>query len=348
MMMLQLSMLVCFCSLSPCCAALLAWFGDSNDKDDFDVVEPLEMSERLLRLSKHAIDLSALTFRSAIDVSEEDYEYSRFFEDDSAEQAIVAAVEGYCIAAFRGSIASKTDWYYNLKPGMTPVCNQVQKMCCDVRSGFYAGYNSSFRLEMEAALEDCIANHSSCEDEDSCVVFTGFSAGGAIAHVAALYHADLGPRLVTFGQPATVQHEGCDLLPTERIYRWVNTYDNYLRQGRYSYDIVAGAPLYPEAGQFGHMLVLPPENTLGVAYFGLDPTDWQVQPGSITAHLHEDVIWGPAFHPGYHEHLAYLVMNVKEYPFELSGFVDGCLCAKDRECKSGRCQRRLFAPKVCG
>jgi len=324
-----------------CDGALFSWFGGDNE-DENETVEPLELSERLLRLSKIAIDLSSLAFHSPIDVAEAGYNDFWIFFEDEPEQAIVAAVDGYCFAAFRGSIASIEDWYYNLVPGTTPVCNNAEEVCCNVRAGFHESYNSVFRSDLDASIQECIANYASC-DEDSCLIYTGFSSGGAIAHVASLYQAHLKPRLITFGQPPTVQREGCNLLPSERIYRWVNTYNNYLGQGLYAYDIVAGAPLYPEVGQFGHMIVLPPDNTAGVAYFGLDPPDWQVQPGSVTAHYHEDLIWNPEFHPGYREHLAYLAMNVTEYPFILNGFVDGSLCKLDRECQSGRCQRRMFA-----
>jgi len=336
--------------------------GSSQDNDVANNyrIEPLEISERLLRLSKDAIDLSSLTFQSDIDVAEAGFEYYRFLKDEP-EQAIVAAVNGYCFVAFRGSIASVGDWYQNLQPGMTPVCANTNEQnvtnCCDVRSGFRAAYDSSIRPELEASLQECIAEHASCSNDDddveeesgnSCVVFTGFSSGGAIAHVASLYHADLNPLLITFGQPPTVR-KGCDLFPTDRIFRWVNTFDNFLGQGMYAYDIVASASFYSQASQVGHMLVLPPENSVGVAYFGLDPDDevWQAKPGSLFAHPHENVIWNPTFRPGYRERLTFLIMNIGEYPLVANGFTKGLLCAKDYECKSGRCEKQFFAPKVC-
>jgi pimeloyl-ACP methyl ester carboxylesterase len=57
---------------------------------------------------------------------------------------------------------------------------------------------------------------------DECVVITGHSQGGAIALVAALYLADLNPYVITFGQPPTVEAP-CNLVTSDRVYRWVNT-----------------------------------------------------------------------------------------------------------------------------
>ena len=333
---------------------------DAGEAAWLSTLEPLEISERLLQLSKDAIDLSALSFESAVDLAEAGYEYYRFFNDEP-EQAIVAAVHGSCFAAFRGSIVSWGDWYQNLEPGMTAVCrdrngndagDEEQKTCCsNVRSGFHEAYDSSIRPEFEASLRECLANYTSCHDEEdsSCLVFTGFSSGGAIAHVASLYHADLNPLLITFGQPPTVEPDGCDLFPTKRIYRWVNTIGVFLGRQLYAYDIVASTSFYTNAGQVGHMLVLPPENSSDVAYFGLDPPDtvWHIKPASIMAHPHEDVIWDPVFRPGYRERMSYLIMNVKKYPLVANGFDEGSLCAQDYECQSGRCEARFFAPMKC-
>ena len=351
---------------SPCTSAL---WSRGNDKesiaDQADWIsrrKPLEISERLLQLSKDAMDLSALSFQNDVDVAEQDFEYYRFFHDEP-EQAIVAAVHGYCFAAFRGSIASWGDWYQNLQPGMTPVCrhsdvDDEEKCCSNVRSGFHAAYNSSIRAALETSLQECLANYTSCSNTDdeqgnkgnsSCLVFTGFSSGGAIAHVASLYHADRNPLLITFGQPPTVDPDGCALFPTSQIYRWVNTIGNFLGQERFAYDIVSSASFYTQAGQVGHMLVLPPKNSVGVAYFGLDPPEaiWQVKPASVMAHPHQNVIWDPVYRPGYRERLSYLIINVEEYPLVANGFEGGSLCAQHYECQSGHCMAHLYSPSKC-
>ena len=99
-------------------------------------------------------------------------------------------------------------------------------MCCNVRWGAAAAYNSVFWDKLEAALQECLTNHASCDDDadenPNCLVFTGYSQGAAIAHVAALCHSFLDPLILTFGQRSTVAREGCDLVPSDRIYRWVN------------------------------------------------------------------------------------------------------------------------------
>jgi len=302
------------------------------------------------------MDLSALTYKSEIDLGDAGYDFFKFFEAEP-DHAIVAAVDGYCFAAYRGSILSVEDWMDNLQPGMSNVCSQQQdeQACCEVRSGFYDGFNSGFRKELEASLPECIEQHALCDDDDdddeeSCVVFTGFSHGGAIAHVSALHIAHLKPRVITFGQPATVQLQGCEhLLPSDRIYRWVNTFNDYLGQGLLAYDIVATMPFFEVAGQFGHMLVLPPDNSAAVAYFGLDPPSsvWQARPGLVMAHVHKDIIFDKDFHAGYREHLTYLLINANEYSFIANGFVDGSLCREDYECQSNRCQKQLFASNLC-
>ena len=103
--------------------ALFAWLFPGNN-------EPYELrggapgAERAATgLSKDAIDLNTLTYKAEIDVAYAGYDYWRYFEAEP-DQAIVAAANGYCFAAFRGSILTIEDQIFNFVPGLDSVCDK--------------------------------------------------------------------------------------------------------------------------------------------------------------------------------------------------------------------------------
>eukprot|EP00957_Ditylum_brightwellii_P143772 10954734-Ditylum_brightwellii.AAC.1 len=132
--------------------------------------------------------------------------------------AIVTRVDGYCYAAFRGlEIANLADWAQQLDPHTDKVCNDNED-CCYARQGIVRAYEASFKDQLEADLEACVA---SCKHpEDDCTIMTGHSQGGAIANIAAFTNVKLNPYVITFGQPASV-YEPCPDIISERYYRYI-------------------------------------------------------------------------------------------------------------------------------
>ena len=191
-----------------------------------------------------------------------------------------------------------------MKIGTEEVCVEVagSPECCTSRVGFYDAYDTVYRHEVEEAVRKCAAN---CKDKDDCVSITGHSQGGAIAAVAAVILADLNPYVITFGQPPTLDAP-CDLLTSERIFRYVNTKQTNVG---IAYDPVPMAPGLG-ADHFGNMIVLGDDPT-GVAFIGLDAQDF-LQPylNGIEAHY----MAGNGTYPGYADRIDALTAPNATYP----------------------------------
>ena len=345
----------------------------------FPRAEPFELTERLLLLSVLAGNVTFLSFlseeRGLQLQAEGDYDFYRFFNAEPS-QAVVAASNNYCFVGFRGTtlddpIVFVQDLLVNLLPGFDSVCGSTpaagaggggeeDEVCCDVRTPYNLEYNAAYRQELEDAVQECLDTHATpCEDEHGCLVLTGFSQGAGIAAVASLYLAEHNPYVITFGEPATLgKKKECALARTDKWFRYVNTWNNYLFTGSIGYDFVSVFPFSLDTRQVGHMIVFPSkqpfDNTTstGLAYLGLNPDEavWQLNPLSLEAH---DIVESSGesfeFHPGYLNHLTFLWNSREtiEFPWVLDGFADGYLCSLDRECKSGRCQWQFLGPKVC-
>ena len=310
--------------------------------------EPVALSVETLLLSQRSAELSILSYTGKEE--EPSFEFYRYFLEEP-DKAIVVGADGYCFAAFRGTTPNVGDWKQDFVVGFSSVCNSTEEdesnSCCNVRTGFDQAYNASFRADLEDAIVECVDVYASCDDETSCVVLTGHSQGGAIASVAALYLAKLNPYVISFGQPPTLQEANCSLVQSDRWFRYVNTYNDFLGLGHIGYDIEAVHASIPptEAGatQVGHMILFPSENSIGIAYLGLDPPDWVLGPPSYEAHdMIESYGETAEYHPGYLDHINFL-LNTGSFPILLTGFVDGSLCTEDRECESGNCRRKWWS-----
>lgn len=227
------------------------------------------------------------------------------YYDAEPDQALTAETsDGHCFVAFRGTSLTFDDWSQNIKMGTQDICINIAGTteCCTSRLGFYEAYNTIYRMDVEDQVRQCA---SSCKDKDDCVVITGHSQGGAIAAVAAVFLAELNPYVITFGQPPTLDAP-CDLLTTERIYRYVNTKQTSLG---IAYDPVPMAPGLG-ADHFGNMIVLGDDPT-GVAFIGLDAQDF-LQPylNGIEAHY----MTGNGTYPGYADRIIALTVPNATYP----------------------------------
>lgn len=273
------------------------------------------------------------------------------YYDDEPDQALVVQLKAesgsYCFVAFRGTSLTFDDWAQNIRIGNFEVCVDIEgdgvDTCCTSRIGFYDAYDTTYRAEVEESVRECA---KSCTDPDECVVITGHSQGGAVAAVAALILADLNPYVVTFGQPPTI-NAPCDLLTTDRIYRYVNTKTETGTKG-IAYDPIPMAPGLG-ADHFGNMIVLS-DDTTGVAFIGLDTEDYTLHPfiNGVEAHFmrgSDDV--NGTYTPGYADRIDALMANAT-YPIRNNGYVAGSLCSQDIECESKECGKELkFSWKRC-
>jgi Lipase (class 3) len=280
----------------------------------------LVLSEHIMKLTAEAAKLSMLAYEETEpdDTITHDYTGTTANSIVHCNRIVIHFLGGGYISKRRN--ASKLHFFLSslcyslwilrcrtrpgLKVGTQDICINIAGTteCCTSRLGFYEAYNTIYRKDVEDQVRQCA---SSCKDKDDCVVITGHSQGGAIAAVAAVFLAELNPYVITFGQPPTLDAP-CDLLTTERIYRYVNTKQTSLG---IAYDPVPMAPGLG-ADHFGNMIVLGDDPT-GVAFIGLDAQDF-LQPylNGIEAHY----MTGNGTYPGYADRIIALTVPNATYP----------------------------------
>lgn len=92
---------------------------------------------------------------------------------DNPDQAAVTKLGSVCYAAFRGTnFFNWRDLVQNLKLGNREVC--VHGECCRVESGFYDGYHTNYRKDLETDVRKCVA---SCGNDNCPLILTGHSQG---------------------------------------------------------------------------------------------------------------------------------------------------------------------------
>lgn len=253
--------------------------------------EPV-LDERVMKLSVEAAKLSALaydnatTYATGVDENgttlyeHPDYEFITFYTDEP-DQAIVAKKDGRCYLSFRGTTQDISDWFQNIGLGSVDIYKNndiTSGESCNARGG-YADFLFSPLIQQGAAdLEACA---STCTDPDDCVILTGHSQGGAIATLAAILLYSDNPILITYGQPLAVSR-GCDLLLSDRIYRYVNSL-LLEEEGEEPYIAYDPVPLLPAAGQgrghYGYYLLLG-DDTTALKFLGVDGEDSDFAPGA--------------------------------------------------------------------
>jgi len=293
----------------------------------------LVLSKKIMKLTLEAAKLSSLAYEEKAPDDSVTNDYEAFgYHDQEPDQALTAKTkDGYCFVAFRGTSLTWEDWKQNIEIGKKEICRALdgkndEEICCTSRVGFYNAYNTNYRDQVEREVRDCA---KSCKNRDDCVIITGHSQGGAIAAVAALFLADLNPYIITFGQPATLEAP-CELITSERMYRFVNTKDT--ENFGIAYDPVPMAPGLG-ADHLGNMIVLS-SDTSGVAFIGLDAQDF-LNPFTIGVDAH-NMRSKSSEYPGYEDRIQALMAN-NSYPIRNNGYVAGSLCSEDQECLSEDC-----------
>lgn len=300
------------------------------------------LTPELLHLTHTAVELSKLAFATD-PVSEAGGAYDSIqFWNAEPDQAILVSVNGYCIAAFRGTeITNWSDVYQDVPTGTSQLCainaKDNQYECCDVVQGFDNAYNAVYRAELEQALRNCAASCSTNVDGTPVcptVVLTGQSQGASVAAIGALYLTDLHPIVWTFGTPRAIAAP-CNLVDSANVYRFENS-----RAGNngLTYDPVPYVPY--EAQHWGHQIMLG-EDASGVAYIGLDSeidfTPWDFANAFATHRLDSAFV-------GYRYRIQSIV-DENTYTgtpnVRTSGFQNGYVCSQSVECDSKNCVNQV-------
>lgn len=302
----------------------------------------LVLTQEIVELARVAAELNhALVVSNNPD--SEGYDTFTFYNgvpDGFPDQAIVAKKGNHCFLAFRATTLNVADFYQNFNPFFETVCSvNDETNCCSVKQGYWqAYYLPPFREAMEEEIRSCAQEVCTEANRDTCVVLTGWSAGGSIAIVAGLYLKDLDPLGITFGAtPALRLPCDDDLLQTHRWIRLVNSISTgRLFDNPIEYDGAVGPW---GADLFGHHVILSNDPT-SVAYIGLDSQEY-FRPVAFPAHAMG--VDTPLV--GYWDRIlaiqeAYSSSTELDYPVRLNGYRDGFPCSRDIECQSGYCRRK--------
>lgn len=146
--------------------------------------------------------------------------------------------------------------------------------------------------------------------------------GGASAAVASIFTYDLMPTVITFGMPPAAK-EGCELIPSERMYRYVNHKKEDDEEGDLGFvDFFSGSVHY------GYYLFVGPDKT-AAKFLGIDQ-NYIFSPDVFL----EDINEVPAHEIGGNESYSYLARmenllntgNENGFPVSMDGFADGTVC----------------------
>mmetsp|Transcript_15772 Transcript_15772/g.24534 ORF Transcript_15772/g.24534 Transcript_15772/m.24534 type:complete len:449 (+) Transcript_15772:31-1377(+) len=248
-----------------------------------DDLPELVLDERVLNMSLIAANLSSLAYLPSMDfaVLDEDgnvtgYEHPDYeeitFYNDEPDQAVVAKKEGRCYLAFRGTNPDFDDWLQNANTDDRNICkdnNASSTECCETRAGFADFLDTEPVIRGRADLQTCLDKTCTEETKDDCLVLTGHSQGGATAAVASITLFSERPTVITFGQPPTLD-AGCDLIPSEKYYRYVNSMQNLGEEDDMGFDAVVFAPNWISGSvHYGYFIMLG-EDPAAVTYLGYD------------------------------------------------------------------------------
>lgn len=308
------------------------------------------LTERVLSLAVVSANLSALAYENATEYATFDangnvtgyfhpeYESISFYTEEP-DQAIVAQKDGYCFIAFRGTTVSGADWDQNID-----IRNEEAYKNNDTSTGEFCtvrrGYADFLRTsEVDRANQELLACIPTCADPNDCVIITGHSQGGASAAIASIYTYDLMPTVITFGMPPAAK-AGCELIPSERLYRFVNHRKEENEEGDLGFDPVPFVPtLFSRAVHYGYYLMVGPDPT-AAKFLGID------EEGTFSPLINDDneidshSLQGKNY--SYLTRVENLLATGQEtgFPVSMDGYTDGTICEIPyRElCASGSCQ----------
>jgi hypothetical protein len=238
------------------------------------------LNERILTLANESAYLSTLAYENATEFAilngsgnvtgfeHPGYEQISFYTEEP-DQAIVAKKDGRCFIAFRGTSATASDWEQNLDLREDQLYKNNDNSTgefCIVRRGYSDFLRTSAFGSAAMTLLSC---SQTCTDPTDCVVITGHSQGGASAAVASILAYDLMPTIFTFGMPPAAK-EGCTLIPSERLYRFVNHRKEENEVDDLGFDPVPYSPtIFSHSKHYGYYILVGPDKT-AAKYLGFD------------------------------------------------------------------------------
>jgi len=278
-----------------------------------------------------------------------DMDYIHFYTNEP-DQAIVARKDGRCYIAFRGTNINLEDWEQNIDPGDRLIYRDgdTSQPGCESRRGFSDYLQTPEQALGRADIMSCIAT---CRDPADCLVITGHSQGGATAVISSIMLYSQLPTVITFGQPPAVD-PGCEWIPSERMYRYVNSKVEMWEDDDLAFDMVPYSPsLISGSVHYGHMLLLGDDVNGGsnIKYGGFDEEYFEPDMGLFNfdlGFLAHTMAAADADY-SYESRINNLVAN-GAYPVPLDGFSDGAVCEDDYSelCKSGWCLDNICTPKI--
>ena len=292
---------------------------------------------------------AATNSTTAASFAHPDMDYIHFYTNEP-DQAIVARKDGRCYIAFRGTNINLKDWEQNIDFGDRPIYRDgdTSQPSCESRRGFGDYLQTPEQALGRADVLSCI---ETCQDPADCLVITGHSQGGATAVISSIMLYSQLPTVITFGQPPAVD-PGCELVPSDRFYRYVNSKVKLWEDDDLAFDMVPYSPsIISGSVHYGYMLLLGDDvdggsnikyGGFGEDYFEPDQTflnfDLGIMPHTMAA---ADADYS------YESRIDDLVEN-GVYPVPLDGFSDGAVCEDNYSelCKSGWCVDNLCTPTI--
>jgi hypothetical protein len=323
---------------------------NSNSTKDVPV-DPLSLLPGTNMMSKELFNFVSnmvLVSRVAYNETPADFFPEAVRYEDGIDAAIFVKLDNKCIVAFQATTASILDWKQNIPFHESVEFSSATGKPCRTQVGFHNAYFKADYVDtLEQDVRDCLAG---CPEGDCELILTGSSQGAAVAAVAAVAMDDLLPRLITFGQPATLfdveNGTSCgDIIPQERYIRFVNTAERPLNTipGQQDasanvtvlqYDPVVMLPARFHATDYlGNLILLGDGKS---SHLALYPQDQREEvPPSLFANFDTHLM------VAYIAKFQAILEHLGDNPISLDGFLDGAMCNYDSECQpNSRCYNR--------
>ena len=306
----------------------------NNTKGDANAENTIVLDEAFFKITYTSLELEIFLELGREPRNITEFEYIKEY-NSKVDKSIVAKKDGKCFAVFRGSVGI-LDALANFLPGFWPICPNGVKHCkCLARKGFFTGYNTDTRAQRDADIKTCV---DSCTDKsfDTCLVVSGHSRGGSIAHVATVALQEYNPLTITSGHGRSLSRRHCsDYLNPNRMIRLANSRHGDIHGMAY------------DRWVFFHQIDTLMWNH-GITYILSDDVNnlanigvngWEA--GFLaddTAHA----LTRPEDDQGGYRNRIERIMAAGMYPVNTNGFQSGFFCSRDIECISRRCRRQNF------
>lgn len=278
-----------------------------------------------------------------------DFDYLHIYSRDP-DSAIVARRGGRCYIAFRGTVGTLRrgvelfleDWEQNVDLGDRTIHpdGDSSRPGCEVRRGFADFIDTP---EAEEGLEDVLRCMDDCKGKKDCLVVTGHSQGGATATIASILLYKWNPTVVTFGQPPAVD-PGCEWIPSERFYRYINSKVGQIASNDVGIDVVPYVPTTVSGSvHYGHTLLLGDDvdGSSAIKYLGFNEIDFEPDLVDLAVDAHKMAAADASY--SYEARINLIAQTFQNADAKNSyvvtdGFSDGAVCEYEELCRSGRCQ----------